>query len=178
MALMCVITPTASCDLMRGRSNPQILCVYLADSFVIGSGSNAVTSQISRCAQDQPQYVGARGHRLVILHGSCSSFTTGHLWPHFSRTVPAPTCFNAVARQVSAILLCFVNRPLYAHTDTDRNPADADFRSAESLAETLRWSKESQISLLLTLSLNNVFRHVVCEDPPATASSDTYSSTL
>ena len=165
MALMRVMTPNASCDLMRGRSNPQILCVDLGDSLVIGSGSNAVTSQISKCAQHQLLHVGARGNRLTIEHVPCSSFTTGHLWPHFSRAVPAPTCLSAVERQVSAILLCSVNRPLYAHTDTDRNPADADFRSAEFLAEKLRWSEEPQISVLLTLSFNNVFRHVVCEAP-------------
>ena len=73
MALMRVMTPNASCDLMRGRSNPQILCVYLGDSFVIGSGSNAVTSQISKCAQHQPLHVGARGNRLTIVHVPCSS---------------------------------------------------------------------------------------------------------
>ena len=32
---------------------------------------------------------------------------------------------NAVARKTAAILLCTLSRPLYAYTDTDRNPADA-----------------------------------------------------
>ena len=41
---------------------------------------------------------------------------------------------NAVGRQVAAILLCSLNRPLYVYTDTDRNPADAGSRKRYATA--------------------------------------------
>ena len=44
---------------------------------------------------------------------------------------------NAVARETAVILLCTLSRPLYAYTDTDRNPADAGSRRRHATTEEL-----------------------------------------
>ena len=88
----------------------------------------------------------------------------------FGRTSQGPSQLPRASvqseRQVSAILLSSVNKPLYAHTDTDRNPADAAFRSTESLAETLRWSKRvTDQPLADPFAQQRLQDTVVCEAP-------------
>ena len=50
---------------------------------------------------------------------------------------------NAVARKTAAILLCTLSRPLYAYTDTDRNPADAGSRRRLATSKSSDCTKSS-----------------------------------
>ena len=50
---------------------------------------------------------------------------------------------NAVARKTAAILLCTLSRPLYAYTDTDRNPADAGSRRRHATTKSSDCTKSS-----------------------------------
>ena len=92
-------------------------------------------------------------HHHVFVHVSCSALTMAVLVNARSSS----RIFHAVARQVSAILLCSFNRPLNAHTGTDRNPADTGSRVQNATREG------SRISPSTTLSLYDVCRHIVCE---------------
>ena len=50
---------------------------------------------------------------------------------------------NAVARKTAAILLCTLSKPLYAYTDTNRNPADAGSRRRHATTKSSDCTKSS-----------------------------------
>ena len=50
---------------------------------------------------------------------------------------------NAVVRKTATILLCTLSKPLYAYTDTDRNPADAGSRRRHASSKSSNCTKGS-----------------------------------
>ena len=159
---MCVQTPTASCDQTHGLSNLQILCVGLGDSLVIANGDNAVgfTELEMRSARAAVRWRARSSSclrtRFVLCIDNQASITVR------VKDRSSSCALNTVARQVSVMLLCFLNRPLHAYTNTDGN-CRLRLPSFECLAGKLRWSKESRACLKMTPLVHTVLLSINCE---------------
>ena len=87
--------------------------VGLGDSLVIGNGTKAAISPSWKCAQPQQRYAGA-ARSSSCLRTHLVRFTDDHASPAvLVKACSSSHALNAVARQVSAILLSWLNMPLF-----------------------------------------------------------------